>query len=115
MMARTPAGAMASDVPAPTRASVPAQTSTGQTGWMLWATVTWSGALPSCDRAVTCHDTAFWFSGAVRFQAIGTAPPAGMVTVSGLPVAIFGVRSTLAVPVIGIDEPFLSEKLSLIH
>src|SRR3569623_717484 len=106
MKARTPAsgGARLSSSrmsPTPRHANAPA-------GGALASAV----RVPPCDRAVTCHDTALADSGAVRFHAIGTAPPAGMVTVSGRPVAIFGVRSTLAVTVIAFDEPFLSVKVA---
>ena len=99
------------DVPAPTRASVPAHTSTGIAGTTSCATVIWSVALPSAVRAATCHFRPARFSGAVTFHDTGTAPPAGIVTVSARPVAMRGIRSTVAVTVIGLSEPFLSVKL----
>jgi len=67
----------------PTRASVAAQTSTGTAGITSWLTVSWSTALPPSALALTCQRRLAILPGAVRFQATGTAPPAGMVTVSG--------------------------------
>ena len=46
--------------------------------------------------------------GAVRFHTTGAAPPAGISTVSALPVATLGESSTLAVTFIGLFDPLRS-------
>src|SRR3546814_9524581 len=69
-----------------------------------------SRALPFFDTASTVHAIGPAFSGAVIDQLIGTAAPAGMVTVSGGAVATAGDSVGVAVTSIGLSVPLRDRK-----
>ena len=98
-------------VPAPTRVSVAAQTSTGTDGTTSCDAASVS-TLPSEDFASTVQSSFDTPAGAGRFHVTGTAPPAGMVTVNGLPTATDGLTLTVAVTCIGLSDPLRRVKLA---